>query len=120
MLLLVTSMVVLEAERVNWIVVGTSLAQCACRVVRQRLHGSIEIKRPEDLKLAVANGLLSVGSEVVVGVECEWSGNAVSRFSITPGLVHEEPGTLMKVIRLTRNRVELKSIPQDGVATHRD
>lgn len=100
----------LLAECLNLFIVGTSLTCGLCRTARRILRGSKEIELPEDLKLAAANGLLSVGSEVVVGTECEWAGTTVSRFAVSPDAVHKEPGTLMKVVRLTRNRIELKPI----------
>lgn len=102
--------VYLLAECLNLFIVGTSLTRGICRVVRQIRHGSKEMEMPEDLKLAAANGLLSVGSEVVVGSECEWTGTTVSRFAVSPDAVNKEPGTLMKVVRLTRDRIELRTI----------
>jgi hypothetical protein len=100
----------LLAECLNFFIVGSSLTRGICRVFRQILHGSKEIELPEDLKLAAANGLLSVGSEVVVGSECEWNGTTVSRFAVSPDAVNQEPGTRMKVVRLTRNRIELRTV----------
>lgn len=106
----------LIAECINLLIVGDSLTRGIYRVFRQRLHRSTDIALPEDLKLAIANGLLSVGSEVVVGAECEWTGSTVSRFAVAPHIVDQEPGMLMKVIRLTQNRIELKPIGRTGIA----
>lgn len=109
-LIAVLLVVYLLAECLNFFVVGSSLTRGICRVVRRILHGSKEIELPEDLKMAVANGLLSVGSEVVVGSECEWNGTTVSRFATSSDAVNQEPGTRMKVVRMTRNRIELRTV----------
>ena len=74
------------------------------------LHGSKEFALPEDLKIAATNGLLTVGSEVVVGTEHQWDGITVKRFAVSPTIVHAEEGTIMQIIRLTRNSMELKPI----------
>ena len=60
------------AECVNLYMVGSSLIGGVCRIARQVLHGSNVDELPEDLKIAATNGLMSVGSEFVVGTEHQW------------------------------------------------
>jgi hypothetical protein len=99
------------AECVNLFVVGESLTRGVIRFARQMLHGSKEITIPEDLKIAAVNGLLTVGSEVVVGDEHQWTGATVRRFAVSPSTVRAESGTILQIIRLTRNSMELKPLP---------
>jgi hypothetical protein len=54
-----------------------------------------------------------MADEVVVGSECEWAGATVSRFAVSPDAVNKEHGTRMKVVRLTRNRIELRTIVRE-------
>lgn len=96
------------AECVNLCVVGGSWIGGLFRMARQVLHGSKEVELPDTLKIAVSNGLLSVGSEVIVGTESQWEGGTVKRFAISPSVVDAKVGTIMQIIRLTRNKIELK------------
>jgi hypothetical protein len=97
-------------ECLNLCFFGRGMTRGVIRVVRQWLHGSKEVELPEDLQIAAFHGLLTVGSTVVVGSEHQWDGDAISCFAISPDIVGEKPGTMMQVIRLTRNRIELKSL----------
>ena len=98
------------AECVNLYMVGSSLIGGVCRIARQVLHGSKVVELPEDLKIAATNGLMSVGSEFVVGTGHQWEGATVRRFAISPSIVHADVGTIMQIIRLTRSSVELKPL----------
>lgn len=98
------------AECVNLFMVGSILTRGAFRMARQMLHGSKEVALPEDLKIAATNGLLKVGSEVVVGTEYQWDGAEVRRFAVSPSIVHADVGTIMQIIRLTRSSMELKPL----------
>jgi hypothetical protein len=98
------------AECVNLYMVGSSLIGWVLRIVRQVLHGTKEVALPADLKIAVTNGLLKVGSEVVVETEYQWDGITVKRFAISPTIAHAAEGTIMRIIRLARNSMELKPL----------
>jgi hypothetical protein len=104
------------AECINLFMVGSSLSLCLFRIVRQMLHGSKEVALPEDLKIAATNGLLTVGSEVVVGTEHQWDGFTVRRFAISPSIVHADVGAIMQIIRLTRSSIELKPLANSEFA----
>lgn len=104
------------AECVNLYMVGSSLIGGVFRITRQVLHGSKVVELPEDLKIAAANGLLSVGSEVVVGTEPQWDGVTVRRFAVSPSIVHTDVGTTMQIIRLTRSNMELKPVANSEYA----
>ena len=98
------------AECLNFYMVGSSLIGGGFRIARQVLHGSKEVVLPEDLKIAATNGLLKVGDEVVVGTEYQWDGITVKRFAVSPTIVHADEGSMMQIIRLTRNSMELKPL----------
>lgn len=104
------------AECVNLYMVGSSLIGGGFRIARQLLHGSKEVTLPEDLKIAATNGLITVGSELVVGTGHQWEGATVSRFAISPPIVHADVGARMKIIRLTRNSMELKPLATSDYA----
>lgn len=104
------------AECVNLYMVGSSLIGGVFRIARQVLHGSKEVALPEELKIAATNGLLKVGSEVVVGTEYQWDGITVKRFAVSPTIVHADEGAIMQIIRLTRNSMELKPLANSDYA----
>ena len=104
------------AECANLFIVGSSLTRSAIRIARQMLHGSKEVALPEDLRIAATHGLLTVGSEVVVGSEHQWDGDTVRRFAVSPSVVHAEAGAIMRIIRLTRSSMELKPLTNNEQA----
>jgi len=97
-------------ECVNVFMIGSSMTRSLIRIARQIFHGSKDVALPEDLKIAAANGLLTVGSEVVVGDQHQWDGVTVKRFAVAPSIVHAESGVVMQIIRITRDRMELKPL----------
>lgn len=106
----------LIAECVNLFVVGTSLSRGVIGIFRRRRHGSKSVELSKDLKIAAANRLLTVGSELVVGTEHEWDEFKIKRFAVSPTAVDAEPGTVMQVVRLTRDRMELIPVVKDKQA----
>jgi hypothetical protein len=86
---------------------GTSVIRKAWRFVRSRKLDSRYLKLPEELKIAAANGLISVGSELIVGHEPEWSGTAVRRFAVSPADSGEQSGTVLRIIGMSRGEAEV-------------
>lgn len=90
------------------VIVATEIS----RFIRTRIRHSKYIVWPEDLKIASANRLISVGSELIVGNECEWAGLTVRRFAISPTDAREEAGSILRIIGMTRDEVEVTRITQ--------
>ncbi len=101
----------LIAECVSLCSVGRDLTRGVVRLARRKLHGSREIPLTQDLRIAAANGLLKVGSEIVVGTEHQWNGVTVSRFAVAPSIAQAEAGVILQVIRLEAESIEVKPLP---------
>jgi len=100
-------------ECINIYTIGGSMTRNMMRIVRQMFNRSTVIDIPEDLQIAAANGLLRTGSEVIVGDESQWNGSTVIRFAVSPSMVRERSGTIMRIIRLTSKSIELKALSDD-------
>ena len=98
----------------EWLAVSSGLAgelRSWVRRQRCRRRGSKLVPLPEDLRLAADNGLLAVGSELVVGWQAEWEGATVRRYAIAPETAGEPAGTILQVLELDRRWIELRVAP---------
>lgn len=60
--------------------------------------------------MAAANGLIGVGSEVVVAYDAEWDGLNVVAYAISPQIVQEPLGTRFQVLKIGPWKMELRPI----------
>lgn len=79
----------------------------AWRWLRGKKRRSKVVAWPQDLRVAAANGLVGIGSELVVGGPVLWENGAVKRFSITTADCGEEAGTVLKVIGMNKEGMEV-------------
>ena len=87
---------------------GIFLIYVVYRFIGSKLRGSKCIGIPDELQMPLANGLIRVGSELLVGYEHEWEGGNVIRFAISPEIVREELGTSLRVDWIGRYLMELR------------
>jgi len=109
-IILVGLLVYAVLECLNAIVVGTILVVAVYRFIRSKIRGSRYIDIPEDLRIAVANELIQVNSELVVGTQPEWQGTSVVRFAISKNHAKEEPGTRLRVDSIGKSLIEVTRI----------
>jgi len=95
---------------VEVILYGSDLAKGLIRWIKIKRHGSKEIEMSSDLEVAVASGLIRVGSEIFAGYQSECEGTEISRFAIPPEILGEKLGTRMKVLSINRKVIILKPI----------
>lgn len=98
----------LGLELLNFFLVGRGLIAWLIQISRTCLTGTRLIEIPENLTDPIANGLITVGSQLIVGESCEWSEDQVARFAISPELVREAPGSLLLVTRIDQSRLNFK------------
>lgn len=89
------------------LITGGVILKGAWRFVRCKIRGSKLVDWPQDLKVAAANGLVGIGSELVVGGPAQWDGARVKRYSIAAADCGEQPGAVLKVIGTGRNKIEV-------------
>jgi hypothetical protein len=94
-------------EAFNVMVLGVSISKRIIRFIRTKRHGSKYLPWTESLGIAAANGLLSVGSEMIVAEECEFTGITVTRFAIHPLEANEKSGTILTVIGMHQDGIEV-------------
>ncbi len=94
-------------EAFNVIFLGVSVSRRIIRFIRTKRRGSQYVRWTESLRIAAANGLLSVGSEIIVSEECEFTGITVSRFAISSLEANEESGTILTVIGMSQDGIEV-------------
>lgn len=100
-------LVFLFLEAFSLMVLGVSISKRIIRFIRTKRHGSKYVPWTESLRIAAANGLLSVSSEIIVSEECEFTGITVSRFAISPLEANEESGTILTVIGMSQFGIEV-------------
>ena len=111
---MITLYVILEC--VHLFLIGGSLVSHVRRFIRHKLYGAVVIPVPDDLRTAAANGLIGVGSEVIIGYEHDWDGISVKTYAISPSMIDAEAGTKMKISRMTRSKMELMPLSRDQSA----
>jgi hypothetical protein len=95
---------------VDFTTMGSALSRYFYRRVRAKTLVAIEIDTPPNLGVAAANGLLGVGSEVVVAYHAEWDGLKVVAYAISPQIVQVPLGTRFQVLRIGPKKLELRPI----------
>ena len=105
----------LVAAGILWVLidfcsVGHGLTSGLIRWICTKRTGVKEIDIPAALSVAVANGLIRAGAELVTGYENEWDGETLMRIAIPPEIVNEELGTRLIVISVGSKRMKLARI----------
>jgi hypothetical protein len=93
----------------DFVAIGSAISRYFYRRVRAKTLSAIEIDTPPDLSVAAANGLLGVGSEVVVAHAAEWDGLHVVAYAISPQVVQEPLGTRFQVLKIGPRKMELRA-----------
>lgn len=97
-------------ELLGLLSVGKGVIMGAARWLRTKRNSSMVIEMPDDVAVAVANGLIVVGSEIIAGSESEWDGLHIKHHAISSEILKVEPGTRMKVIRIGKGTLELRMV----------
>lgn len=77
------------------------------RWLRGKKRGAKVVAWPQDLQVAAANGLVGIGSELVVGEPVLWENGVVKRFTIAAADCGEEAGTVLKVVGMNKRGMEV-------------
>jgi hypothetical protein len=98
-------------ECFNLLSCGGFLLGGAYRFVRSQLNGTQYVSIPEQLKIPLANQLLDVGSELIVGSEPEWDGHKIIRHSISPEVAGQHVGAKLRIHSFGQRWMEIRLIP---------
>ena len=80
------------------------------RAIYHKVLGHIVVRMPEDLGVAVANGLIRKGDELLVAYQHEGNEGQVTRFAVSPRLVGRPVGTVLRIVSTTRKRLVLEEV----------
>ena len=78
------------------------------RWIWRRMRRVIEIETPPDLVVAAANGLISAGSEVVVGDRHQSDGAGITKFAVLPSVGDLRTGDVLLVVSINSKRLMLR------------
>lgn len=82
----------------------------ASRVIYHKVLGHIVVSMPDDLGVAVANGLIRKGDELLVAYQHEGNEGQVTRFAVSPGLVGRPVGKVLRIVSAKRKRLVLEEV----------
>lgn len=80
------------------------------RAIYHKLRRHIVVRTPDDLWVAVANGLIRKGNELVVAYQHEGNEGQVTRFAVSPELAGRPVGTVLRIVSATRKRLVLEEV----------
>jgi len=93
---------------VDLLVAGGGIWSSIRRWLRRKRGDLVEIPIPPDLAVAVANGLITVGSELVVADRAEREGSRVVVHAVSPRELAAPLGTRVEVRRIRARKLSLK------------
>lgn len=99
--------VVALAPLVDGVWAGWALTRALVRMIRGKRRGSKRVEWPQELRVAAANGLVGIGSELVVGQAAEWEDGRVKRYPIAMADCGEKPGTILTVVGMDEEKMEV-------------